>query len=221
MTRLYAYPFACSQAVHIAARIAGLPIDLEWVDMREKKLADGANYLDIAPKGKVPVLELDDGSRISETAAVLQWIADQSPSAQLAPAAGTRERYRLQELLHFISTELHKQIFFPLLRAPLTTDLIAADALSKFLLALLPEQLKQLQRHLGDSMYLMGDGYTVVDGYALVIFNWMRYIGYPLDKWPRLQAYSERLRAHPVVREVQAIERRVPNFFEATRPGVV
>src|SRR5690606_36531159 len=152
----------------------------------------GTDYLLLAPKGKVPVLELDDGSRLSETAAVLQWIADQKPEAGLAPPAGTRERYRLQEALHFVSTELHKQIFFPLLRAPYTADLIPPEMLSKFLLALLPEQLTQLQRLLGDAHYLMGNHYTVVDGYVLVIFNWMRYVGYKLDKWPGLKAYGDR-----------------------------
>lgn len=92
MTTLYADPVACSQAAHIAARMAGLSIDVEWVDMPSRKLADGTDDLLLAPKGKVPVLVLGDGTRITVTAAVLQWIADQRPEAGLAPRAHATQR---------------------------------------------------------------------------------------------------------------------------------
>ena len=128
--KLYYSPAACSLAPHIALEEAGLPYELVKVDLRTHKLADGTDYYTINPKGYVPLLELDDGERLSEVAVILQYIADRKPGT-LAPAYGTMERYRVNEWLNFIATEIHKQ-FGPLWHAE-TPD--ATKAAQRALLA--------------------------------------------------------------------------------------
>src|ERR1700684_2217157 len=118
--KLYYAPGACSLSVHIALQEAGLPYDLEAVDLKAKKTKGGTDYLTINPKGSVPALALDDGGVLTEAANVVQYVADKAPGAKLAPAAGSKERYRLMEWLNYIATELHKG-FSPLFK-PNTPD---------------------------------------------------------------------------------------------------
>src|SRR5581483_9961575 len=106
--KLYFFPGACSLACNIALREAGVAFEMEKVDGKTKKTASGADYLAVNPKGYVPTLVLDDGQKLTEAGAILQWIADQKPAAKLAPAAGTMDRYRVQEWLNFIATEIHR-----------------------------------------------------------------------------------------------------------------
>src|SRR5690348_1906513 len=116
MMKLYYAPGACSLSPHIVAREAGIDIELEKVDTKAKQTASGADYLAINPKGYVPALQLDDGQVLTEGPAIVQYLADQRPDAGLAPRAGTIERYRLQESLGFINSEIHKTyspLFYP------------------------------------------------------------------------------------------------------------
>ena len=118
--KLYFSPGACSLSPHIVLRETGMKFDLEQVNNQEKKTKSGVDYWSVNGKGQVPVLEFDNGDRLTEGPVIVQWIADQNPSAGLIPAAGKPERYRVQEWLNFTTSELHK-VYAPIFR-PTTPD---------------------------------------------------------------------------------------------------
>ncbi len=189
--KLYYFPAACSLAPHIALREAGLPFALVRLDTKTGELEGGGRIEDVNEKGFVPVLELDDGERLTEVSAVLQYIADRKPELGLAPAAGTMARYRLAEWLNFIATELHK-IYWPLFHdgAEVEKDKARAKLARGF---------DFVDRRLGDGPFLMGPTFTVADAYLLVVLNWMKPAGVDADRWPRLKDYRARLRERPAV----------------------
>jgi glutathione S-transferase len=154
MTKLYYSPGACSLSPHIALREAGLPFDLAMVNLKTHQLADGSDFYAVTPKGSVPVLELNDGQRLTEGPAIVQYIADQAPGSKLAPPAGSIERYRLMEWLNFITTELHKG-FSPLFNPAMPEE---AKALSR---AKLGERFTWINQQLEGKSYLMGETFTV------------------------------------------------------------
>lgn len=197
--QLYYSPGACSLSPHIALREAGLAFDLEQVDLRAKKTKGGADYTQVNPKGYVPALRLDDGQILTEGPVIVQYIADQRPGSGLAPAAGTMERYRLQEWLAFISTELHKT-FSPLFKpdTPEESKRIAKDNIAY--------RFDYLDRNLAGKQYLTGDRFTVADAYAFTILNWARPMQIDLSRWPSLTAYMERVAARPKVQEALKAE---------------
>ncbi|MCL2450354.1 MAG: glutathione transferase GstA, partial [Polyangiaceae bacterium] len=163
--KLYFSPGACALHPQIALREAGLPFDLVRVDMRAHKLADGTDFYAVNPKGYVPVLELDDGTRITEGAVIDQYVADQAPQSRLAPPAGTIERVKLQEWLHFIGTELHKQ-FSPLF-SPTTPD--ATKELQKNKIA---ARYDYIDKVLAAHDYLLGQHFTIADAYLFNMLRW-------------------------------------------------
>ena len=190
---LYYAPGACSLSPNIALREAGLPFSLEKVDIRAKKLADGSDYLAVNPKGYVPALRLPGGEILTEGAVMVQYIADRVPDKQLAPAAGTMERYRLQEWLNFIATELHKAVS-PLYNPAATPEL--KDAI-KQRLAL---RWARLAAGIAKQPFLMGDRFTVADGYAFYVMrSWQHAIKEDLARWPELVDYYQRLASRPSV----------------------
>lgn len=197
--KLYYSPGACSLSPHIALREAGIDAELVKVDTKTHKLANGNDYYAINGKGYVPTLELDDGQRLTEGPAIVQYIADRSPATGLAPPAGTLERYRLQEWLNFITSELHKQ-FSPLFAADTPADYrpIARQRIVK--------RLGWLAAELADRDYLLGDRFTVADGYLFTILNWTKFVGIDLAQWPVLVAYQSRVAARPKVREAMTFE---------------
>ncbi len=197
--KLYYSPGACSLSPHIVLRETGQPVDLVKVDLKEHKTADGADYLAINPKGYVPVLQLDDGSVLTEGPAIVQYLADQVPASKLAPAAGTMERYRLMEWLNFLTSEIHKG-FSPLFRptASEETKAMFREALAR--------RFDYLSDRLRDKPYLMGDGFTVADAYLFTLLGWCRLTGIDLEKWPVLTAYRERIAARPAVRVAMKAE---------------
>ena len=197
--KLYHTPGTCSLCPNIALREAGVDFELEQVNLRQKKLADGGDFFGVNFKGQVPTLELDDGTRLTECAAIVQYIADQNPDANLAPAAGTMDRYRLIEWLSFIGSEMHKT--FPPLFLPTTPDDYKPIALQR-----LTQKFGNLDAHLADNDYLMGDAYTVADSYCFAIMNWHKRADIDLAPWPNLQAYMERIAARPKVKEALASE---------------
>lgn len=197
--KLYMSPGSCSLCPHIALREAGAEFDLIRVNLQEKKLPDGGDYLAVNPKGQVPVLEVDDGTRLTENAAILQYIADKSPQAGLAPAAGTMERYRLQEWLSFVGSELHKN--FPALFVPRYPA-----EYKPFAKATLERKFANLDQHLAGNKHLMGETFTVADAYCFAIMNWHKRADLDLSPWPNLKAYVERIAARPKVREAIAAE---------------
>jgi glutathione S-transferase len=199
MTKLYYSPGACSLSPHIALREAGLPFDLVLASTKTKKLADGTDFNTVNSKGYVPLLELDDGQRLSEGPVIVQYIADQAPASQLAPAAGTMARYRLMEWLNFITSELHKG-FSPLFNPAMPEE---AKALAR---AKLVERLTWVDGQLAGKNYLMGDTFTVADGYLFTVAGWAKYVGVDISGLANLGAYLGRVAARPAVQAAMKAE---------------
>lgn len=167
--KLYFSPGACSLSPHIALREAGLSFELEQVDLRAKKTKSGADFRKVNPKGMVPVLQLDNGDTLTEGPAIVQYIADQNLASGIAPALGTMERYHLMEWLNFVTAELHKN-FTPLFK-PTTPEEYKTIAR-----ATLAERYTFLDEKLSGKAYLMGEHFTVADGYAFTVTNWTRLV---------------------------------------------
>jgi glutathione S-transferase len=189
--KLYYFPAACSLAPHIALREAGLPFTLVKYDTKTGALDEGGRLEDVNEKGLVPVLELDDGQRLTEVSAVLQYIADQKPESGLAPPAGTMPRYRLMEWLNFIATEVHKGYW------PIFHD--GADVEKQSGHTRIGRSYDFVQNRLGDREFLLGDKFTVADAYLLVTLNWTKAAGVDIERWPKLKAYRLRMRERPAV----------------------
>ena len=199
--KLYYMTGTCSLASNIALREAGLPFELVKVDRHTRRTADGGDYREVNPKGYVPALTLAGGETLTENVAVLQYIADQAPAAQLAPAAGTLERYRLVEWLAFINSELHKS-FSPLFSQA------APEAAKEYALGNVTQRLELLQRLLGERTFLMGETFTVADAYLFVVLGWASYVKLDIGRWPELKRYFDRIRARPSVIEALRSEHR-------------
>ena len=199
MVKLYFSPGACSLSPHIVLREAGLPFELEQVNLQTKKLKSGGDFLEVNPKGQVPVLKLDSGDILTEGPAIVQYVADQKPESGLAPKAGTIPRYHVQEWLNFITSELHKS-FTPLFK-PNTPEEYAK--ISKENLA---NRFSFLDKELGKRQYLMGDKFTVPDAYAFTVVGWSKYKDIDLSRWPNLKGYMDRVAARPKVQEAMKAE---------------
>ena len=191
--KLYIAPGACSLSPHIVFREAGIPFDMETVDLGAKRTKSGKDFKAINPKGYVPVLELEGGQVLTEGPAIVQYIADQKPASKLAPPAGSMDRYRLQEWLNFITSEMHKA-YGPLFN-PQTPD--AYREMSKTRIG---DRLDFLSKSLRGKDYLMGSTFTVADAYLFVILGWSGHLGIDLAKWPVMQAYWDRVAARPAVK---------------------
>jgi glutathione S-transferase len=196
--KLYYSPGACSLAPHIALSEAGLPFTAEKVDLMKHKLADGSDYYAVNPKGYVPLLELDDGSRLSEVAVILQYIADRKPGT-LAPAFGTLARYRVMEWLNFIATEIHRQ--FGPLWYPDTPE--ATKAKQR---ATLAKRFDYVAKTLSAQPYLTGDAFTIADAYLFTVVNWSPTLKIDLSPWPALQQFQARVAARPRVHSALVAE---------------
>lgn len=198
--KLYFAPGACSLASHIVLRELGLPFEAVQVDLRSKKTQSGEDYAALNPKGYVPALQLDDGRLLSEGPAILQYLADRKPEAKLAPAAGTFERYQLQEWLAYINSEVHKTysgFFNP-----------AATAEQKEALKpVLARRLGYVEQHLAKHDWLVGDAFSVADAYLYVVLGWSGFVGFDLAPFPKLQAYHARIAQRPAVQAAQAAEK--------------
>lgn len=197
--KLYYTPGACSLSPHIVLREAGLPFTLHKVDLRAKKLESGEDFNTVNPKGYVPAVVLDDGSLLTEGAAIVQYIADQAPAAGLAPAAGTAERYKLQEWLNFISTEVHKPM------GSMFNPAQSADW-KEAVKATLGKRLDWLSAQLQNRSFLLGDKFSVADAYLFTVLNWAGMVGFDLGKWPLVQQYTARVAQRPKVTEALQAE---------------
>lgn len=197
--KLYYNPGACSLSPHIVLLEAGLPFSMEKTDLKSKKTEKGVDYLTINPKGYVPALQLDDGQVLTEGPAIVQYLADQKPESGLAPRAGTLERYRLMEMLNFISTELHKN-FTPLFNPSTSPDWkkAATENLSK--------RFDGLAAQIDGKKFLFGDNFTVADAYLFTVLSWSRHVNIDLTKWPALEAYQSRVGHRPKVQEALKAE---------------
>ena len=188
--KLYYAPAACSLAPHIAAREAGVPLDLAQVRFPAKEVEGEGSFYDINPKGAVPALRLDDGSVLTENAVILQYIAEQAPPSGLLPPAGSLERWRLLELLNFIATEVHKG-FGPLWNPAVTPEVREAT------IQTLGKKFDFLEQQLGDKPYLAGERFTIADAYAFAVLSWTKHHKVPFDRWPKLQALLARIAERP------------------------
>jgi glutathione S-transferase len=197
--KLYYSRGSCSLSPDIALREAGLPVELVKVDLRTKRTETDEDFLAINSKGYVPTLELDDGQRLTEGPAILQYVADKVPASGLAPAAGTLERYRMLEWLNFITSELHKQ-FSPLFD-PSVDDARKARQREK-----VEGRLAWLSQQLGERDYLMANKFSVVDAYLFTVLSWSRHVGIDVSKWPNLARYLDRVAARPKVQEAMRAE---------------
>ena len=190
--KLYYAPGACSLSPHIVAREAGIPIQLQKVNTKDKSMEGGGDFWQINPRGYVPVLELDNGERLTEGPAIVQYLADQKPESGLAPKAGTLERYRLQEWLNFITSELHKSFgaFF--------TPGMPDEAKDVFR-ARLRQKLQWVDGQLAGKSYLLGDDFTVADAYLFTVTNWAEFTKVDIADLANLQAFRQRMLTRPSV----------------------
>ena len=196
--KLYYSPGACSLAPHIALSESGLDYAAVKVDLGKHQLADGTDYYTINPKGYVPLLETDDGTRLAEVAVILQYIADRNPGT-LAPAFGSMERYRLMEWLNFIATEIHKQ-FGPL------WDPSTPDATKERQRATLAKRFDYVSKTLSVQLYLTDDRFSIADAYLFTVANWAGMLKIDLSPWPALQQFLARVAERPKVRATLVAE---------------
>ena len=197
--KLYFSPGACSLSPHIVAREVGIELALEKVDGASKKTASGRDFWAINPKGYVPALELDDGEVLTEGPTIVQYLADQKPEAKLAPPPGTLARYRVQETLGYINSELHKT-FSPLFN-PKTTPELRQDREEY-----LRKRFGLLETGLAGGAYLFGEQFTVADAYLFTVTNWANFVKVDLSAFPNLLAFQRRVAARPAVQAAMRAE---------------
>ncbi|MDO9267535.1 MAG: glutathione transferase GstA [Methylobacter sp.] len=198
--KLYYSKGACSLSPHIVACEAELPIELIEVDLQSKRTKAGDDFRLINPNGYVPVLILGDGNKLMEGPAIVQYLADQAPEKELAPPAGTLERYQLQQWLNFISTEIHKGGFGPLFNSA------TPDAAKKMAIATLTSRLETVAEHLSKHAFLLGEHFTVADAYLIVMLGWGAYVDVDISRWPVLADYAAKISARPAVQKAMKEE---------------
>jgi len=197
--KLYYSPGACSLSPHIAMHEAGLAFEAVAAPTKTHQLPDGSDYHRVNPLGYVPFLALDSGETLREGPAIVQYIADQAPEKNLAPPAGTMARYQLQSWLNFIGTELHKG-FSPLFTPGMPEE---AKTLAKTRLL---SRLSWIDGELAGKQYLMGEQFTVADGYLFTVTNWPAFVGLDISGLANLAAYRARVAARPGVQAAMKAE---------------
>ena len=197
--KLYYAPGACSLSPHIVSRELGIPLELKKVNTKDKTIEGGGDFWQVNARGYVPALELDDGHVLTEGPAIVQYLADRKPEAGLAPKAGTTERYRLQEWLNFLTSEIHKG-FSPLFKpnTPEEYKKISKDNLAN--------RFDWLDKQLAGKDFLMGTAFSVADAYLFVLLNWTKFQSIDLARWPNLSAFQARVGARPKVQEALKAE---------------
>jgi len=197
--KLYYSPGACSLSPHIVARELGIPVELKKVDNKNKTIEGGGDYWQVNGRGYVPARELDNGQVLTEGPPIVQYLADQKPEAGLAPKNGSLERYRLQEWLNFLTSEVHKQ-FSPLFKPNTPEDYkkIAKENLAA--------RFDWLDKQLAGKDYLTGKAFSVADAYLFVLLNWTKFQSIDLARWPNLAAFQARVGARPKVQEALQAE---------------
>ena len=196
--KLYYSPGACSLAPHIAMREAGIPVELKKVDLKAKQY-EGGDYKQVNSKGYVPAIQMDDGTVLTEAPVILQYIADQKPDSGLAPKPGDPARYKLQEMLNFTTSEMHKgfgNFFNPAL----------TDEWRKAVTDRLGIRLDWVAKQLEGKPYIMGDKFTVADAYLFTILNWAGPSKFDMGKWPTITDYHKRVGGRPKVQEALKAE---------------
>jgi glutathione S-transferase len=199
MHKLYYVPGTCALCPHIVLHEAGVSFTSEKVNPKDKTTESGQDYNSINPKGYVPALVMNNGQLLTEVAVIVQYIADLVPNKKLAPLAGTIERYRLQEWLNFISSEIHKGY------SPLFNPRLSEETKTVFK-ERLTGRLNIAAKALAGKDYLMGKTFTVADAYLYTVLRWSPRFGFDLAPWPALKDYMERIAARPAVKAAMAEE---------------
>ncbi|WP_426745087.1 glutathione transferase GstA [Myxococcus faecalis] len=197
--KLYFAPGACSLSPHIVAHEAGLTLQLEKVDTQTKVMQSGGDFWKVNPKGYVPALELEPGDVLTEGPALVQYLADLRPEAGLVPPAGSLERYRVQEMLGYINSELHKTY------APLFRNNTSAEVREERT-AYLFKRYQLLEERLATRPYLFGDTFGIADAYLYTVTRWAKYVKVDMSGFPNLLAFMERVTARPAVRKALEAE---------------
>lgn len=192
----------CSLAVDIVARELGIALDLQWVNMRTKRLGDDTDYLAINSKGTVPTLQLPDGQYLTEGAVIMQYLADLHPDSTLFAPPGSLARYRVMEWMSFIAADLHKGGFMPLFKA------ITPPAYKQIARQYLHGRLQWLDQQLAGRDYLMGETFTIADAHCYTIAMWTRAHEIDTSQWPHLEAYLQRVGARPSVQNAELAARQ-------------
>jgi glutathione S-transferase len=190
--KLYYAPGACSLSPHIVAREAGIDLALEKVDTKSHTFNGGSDYYGVNPKGYVPALEISAGDVLTEGPAIVQYLADQKPASGLVPAAGTPERYRMQEMLGYINSEIHKA-YSPLFSS--TTPQQTVDDRKAYL----AKRYKLIEEKLAGKQYLFGDKFTAADAYLFTVTRWAHHVKLDLSAFPNLVAFQDRVAKRPAV----------------------
>lgn len=193
--KLYYMPSACSLSVQIALHELGAAYEPVLVDSNSKTLPDGTDYTTVNARSQVPVLELDDGTRLTEGPVIVQYLADQHPDATLLPPPGTMARYRELEWLNYLTSELHQR-FYSLFKY----SSMPAESIAEFR-ADLDKRLAFISSQLGDRCFLMGDTFTAADGYLFTMLRWTRFLKVDLERWPNLVSYRDRVADRPAVKQ--------------------
>jgi len=199
--KLYYSPGACSLSPHIVAREAGIPLELVKVDLAAKKIAVDGDYLALNPKGYVPALQLEDGSLLTEGPAIVQYLGDRKPESGLVPANGTPERYRMQEMLGYINSEIHKT-YSPLFK-PQTPEATVEERKAH-----LKKRYKLIDERLAGRQYLFGDKFSAADAYLFAVTNWAGYVKLDLSEYANLAAFQKRVSQRPAVQEAMRAEKQ-------------
>jgi glutathione S-transferase len=197
--KLFYHPGACSLSPHIVALEAGIDLELVNVDLQKKETAGGVDFLKVNPKGYVPALQLENGEILTEGPAIIQYLADQKPASGLAPAAGTLERYRLQEMLTYINSEIHKT-YSPMFNPSLGV----ADREAK--IEYLYKRYALIEKQLTAHKFLLGDQFTVADAYLFTVTNWADHLKVDLSRFPKLQAFQKTVFARRAVQDALRAE---------------
>jgi glutathione S-transferase len=197
--KLYYAPGTCSLSPHIVIRELGLPVEIEKADLGTKKTEKGVDFLTVNPKGQVPTLVLDDGELLTEGPVIVQYLADRKPEVGLLPAAGSIDRYRVQEWLNHITSELHKRygVLFNRGMPDEAKTIVRTDLMNKY---------RWIDGHLKGKAYLMGDRFTVADAYLFTVTNWAGHVGLDLSGLQNLQAFQKRMGDRPAVKEALKAE---------------
>ena len=197
--KLYYAPGACSLSPHIVAREAGIDLELRKVDTKTKKMTPDGDFFTVNPKGYVPALQLDDGEVLTEGPAIVQYLADLKPESGLAPKNGTLPRYRLQEMLGFINSEIHKT-YGPMFSPDVTPEVRQERT------GYLKKRYALVEKALAGRDFLVGDRFTAADAYLFTVTNWAGYLKIDLSEFPNLVAFQKRVAARPAVQAAMKAE---------------
>jgi len=202
--KLYYLPGASSLFPHIVLVEAGLSFDAVKVDEHTKAVDGGGDYRSVNPLGYVPALQLGDGTVLTETAAIAQYVADQVPTKKLAPPNGSLDRAKLQSWLNFISSEMQLGCFCPLF------DRKIPEAVKPIFRRRLDSRLAHVEHHLVGNAYLVGNAFSIADVYLFVVSNWARSVNLDLSPYPNILALRKRIGARPAVQEAMRKENLIP-----------